>query len=130
MRAALAGHPPAVAVPPGTRVLDMPLPPPMSVAPLTTVQHRGRWGAALAIGAVFAALLLALILIVFDSPQQSPPQPVTTSTPVAPNTTSTTIPSPAASTEETAKQQPSGPKPGKPDKPGKPGKPGNGNGDD
>lgn len=127
MRAALAGHPPAVAVPPGTRVLDTPLPPPMSVAPLTQVHPRGRWGAVLAIGAVFAALLLALILIVFDSPPPTAPQPVTTSTSVAPPTPSTTIPTPAASTEETPKQQPPGHQPRKPGKPDKPGKPGDGN---
>jgi serine/threonine protein kinase len=121
MRAALAGHAHAISVRPGTLVLDAPLPPPMSVAPLAAVERPGRWRKLLALGAVFAALLLALILIVFDSPQQGQPRPVTTSTPVTLTTTSATMSTPAASTETTAKQPPG-------HKPGKPGKPGNGNG--
>jgi serine/threonine protein kinase len=123
MRAALAGHPPAPSVRPRTRVLDAPLPPPMSVAPLAAVQRRGRGAKLLALGAVFAAVLLAFILIVFDSPQGPPPQPVTTSTPVAPVPMTTTLSPPAASTAPPTKQPPA-------HKPGKPGKPGNGGGGD
>jgi serine/threonine protein kinase len=121
MRAALAGHPPAPHVGPGTRVLDAPLPPPMSVAPWAEVHRRGRWGKLLALGAVIAALFLALILIVFDSSQQGPPpRPVTTSTPVAPTTNATSatkVSAPASPTEPPPKQPP-GHKPGKPDKRG------------
>jgi serine/threonine-protein kinase len=117
MRAALEGHPPAPQVGPGTRVLDAALPPPMSVAPWAEVHRRGRWSKLLALGAVFAALFLALILIVFDSSQQGPPpQPVTTSTPVAP-TTSATSPAPMStpgSPTEPPPKQPPGRKPGKP----------------
>jgi hypothetical protein len=74
----------------------------------------------LALGAVFAALLLALILIVFDSPPQTP-VPVTTSTPVSPAPPSTTLSAPAASLVPPTRLPPG-------HKPGKPGKPGNGDG--
>jgi serine/threonine protein kinase len=123
MRAALAGHPPALPVRPGTRVLDVPLPPPMSVAPWAGVHRPGRWGKLLALGAVFAALFLALILIVFDSTQEGPPQPVTTSTPVVPTTSAITMSIPASSPEPPLKLPPG-------DKPGKPRRPGPGHDDD
>lgn len=122
MRAALAGHPPAPQVGPGTRVLDAPpLPPPISVAPWAEVHRRGRWGKLLALGAVFAALFLALILIVFDSSQQGPPRPVTTSTPVTPTTSPT---SPTSATTMSTPDSPTEPPPKQPPghKPGKPGK--------
>jgi serine/threonine protein kinase len=123
MRAALTGHPPVLPVRPGTRVLDAPLPPPMSVAPWTDVHRPGRWGKLLALGAVFAALLLALILIVFDSTQAGPPRPVTTSTPVVPTTSATIVSTPASSPEPSPMEPPG-------HKPGKPGKPGRGHEDD
>jgi hypothetical protein len=66
---------------------------------------------------VVAALLLALILIVFDSPRTTVPLPVTTSTPVVPATTAMSTPS--ATTALPAKQPPG-------HKPGKPGRSGNG----
>jgi len=121
MRAALAGHPPAPHVGPGTRVLDAPLPPPVSVAPWAQVHRRGGWSKMLALGAVFAALFLALILIVFDSSQTGPPRPVTTSTPVVPTTSATsatTMSTPASPTEPPPPKQPPGRKPGKPGKVG------------
>ena len=124
MRAALTGRPAVLPVRLGTRVLDAPLPPPMSVAPWPDVHRPGRWGKLLALGAVFAALLLALILIVFDSTQEGPPpRPVTTSTPVAPTTSATIMSTPAPSPELPPKQPPG-------HKPGKPGKPGPGDEDD
>jgi serine/threonine-protein kinase len=126
MRAALTGHPPVPPVRPGTRVLDAPLPPPMSVAPWPDVHRPGRWGKLLALGAVFAALLLALILIVFDSTQEGAPRPVTTSTPVAPTTSATIM-----STTEPSPGLPPTQPPGPPShKPGKGGKPGPGHEDD
>jgi serine/threonine protein kinase len=120
MRAALAGHPPAPHVGPGTRVLDAPLPPPISIAPWAEVHRRGRWGKLAALAAVFAALFLALILIVFDSSQTGPPRPVTTSTPVVPTTSATsatTMSTPASPTQPPPKQPP-GRRPGKPGKAG------------
>jgi serine/threonine protein kinase len=123
MRAALAGRPPILPGRAGTRVLDAPLPPPMSIAPWPDTQGPGRWGKLLALGAVFAALLLALVLIVFDSAQEGPPRPVTTSTPAAPTTSATIMSSPVPSPEPPPKQPPG-------HKPGKPGKPGPGHEDD
>ncbi len=121
MRAALAGQVP-LSIRPGTRVLDAPLPPPMSVAPLAALQRPSRRGKLLALGAVFAALLLALILIVSESrPTGPPPQPVTTSTTVAPTTSPATVSTPSESAPSPAKQPPA-------HKPEKPGKPGNGHG--
>ena len=106
MRTALGTYPPTAAGHPGTRVLDAPLPPPMSLMPSLMPMPAGRRPSQrnklLVLGAVFAALLLGVILIVFDSPQTGPPQPVTTSTtvmPAAPSSTtissSTAIPPPA-----------------------------------
>ncbi|MBV9514259.1 MAG: serine/threonine protein kinase [Mycobacteriaceae bacterium] len=128
MRAALAGQPPALvgyppaSIRPGTRVLAAPFPPSMSLAPLGAPPRKSRWGRLLALGAVVAALVLALILIAVDSPRASTPQPVTTSTPVAPpptptmtTMTSSTTPAPT----ESAPQQPPVHKPGKPGKPGR-----------
>jgi serine/threonine protein kinase len=123
MRGALVGHPPAASAPPGTRVLDAPLPP-ISPAPFPVPRRPNRLNKLLALAAVVAALLLALILIVFDSSQTTAPLPVTTSTPPVPTTTAVSTPS--VTTASPAKQPP-GHKPGKP---GKPGRPGNGNGDE
>lgn len=120
MRGALVGHPPAASAPPGTRVLDAPLPP-ISLAPFPVPRRPNRRNKLLVLAAVVAAILLALILIVFDSPQTTAPLPVTTSTPVVPTTTAVSPPS--ATTASPAKQPPG-------HKPGKPGKPGRGNGDE
>jgi len=117
MQGALVGHPPATSAPPGTRVLDAPLPP-VSLAPFPVPRRPTRRNGLLALGAVVAALLLALILIVFDPSQTTAPMPVTTSTPVVPTTTAVTTP--AATTASPAKQPP-GHKPGKPGKPGRSG---------
>jgi serine/threonine-protein kinase len=121
MRGALVGHPPAASAPPGTRVLDAPLPP-ISLAPFPVPRRPNRRNKLLALAAVVAALLLALILIVFDSPLTTAPLPVTTSTPVVPTTTA--MPTPPATTASPANQPP-GHKPGKPGKPGR-----SGNGDE
>ena len=117
MRGALVGHPPAASAPPGTRVLDAPLPP-ISLAPFPVPRRPNRRNKLLALAAVVAALLLALILIVFDSSQTTAPLPVTTSTPVVPTTTAVSTPS--ATTASPATQPPGH----------KPGKPGRGNGDE
>jgi serine/threonine protein kinase len=121
MRRALVGHAPAASAPPGTRVLDAPLPP-ISLAPFPVPRRPNRRNKLLALAAVVAALLLALILIVFDSSQTTAPLPVTTSTPVVPTTTAVSTPS---ATTASPANQPPGHKPGKPGKPGR-----SGNGDE
>jgi serine/threonine protein kinase len=114
MREALAGHAP---VPRGTRVLDVPVPPPISVAPLSSLSPPSWRRRLLAIGAVVAAIVLAVVFIAFDSPSSPPtPEPVTTSTTMPTPTTATTTPSTSASTVVEAPPKPPGP-PGR--KPGK-----------
>jgi serine/threonine protein kinase len=113
MRAALAGR--AVA-PHGTRVLDAPVLPPISVAPLSALSRPSRRNKLLALGAVVAAIVLAVIFIAVDSAQTGPPpEPVTTSTslpPPAPTTSAMPTPSTVASTVVEAPKPP-GRKPGK-----------------
>ncbi|MBV9090003.1 MAG: serine/threonine protein kinase [Mycobacteriaceae bacterium] len=111
MRAALLGVPvatmPSVAAAvggrPPTRVLDEPVPPLPTYAPVgyglmagPSASRRNR--KLLGVGAVVAAFLLAAVLVVFDSPFQSSPAPksVTTSTPVPIPTT--TLPTTASTT--------------------------------
>jgi serine/threonine-protein kinase len=122
MRAALAGRAPAFH---RTRVLDAPVPPPISVAPLSLLERPSRRNKLLALGAVVAAILLAVIILAFDSAQSGPPpEPVTTSTTLPlPTTSAITTPSTVASTVVEAPKKPLGP-PGR--KPGKHG-PGRGN---
>jgi serine/threonine-protein kinase len=127
MRAALGTHAPP-APPPGTQVLSTPLPPPMPVAPLPAVRHRSRRNTLLALGAVFAALLLGVILIAVDSSQTGSPDPVTTSTTVAPPPPSTPPLATTAIRPPTATASivvPEKPPPGR----NKPGKKGDGNGE-
>ena len=127
MRAALGTHAPP-APPPGTQVLSTPLPPPMPVAPLPAVRHRSRRNTLLALGAVFAALLLGVILIAVDSSQTGSPDPVTTSTTVAPPPPSTPPMATTAIRPPTATASivvPEKPPPGR----NKPGKKGDGNGE-
>ena len=127
MRAALGTHAPP-APPPGTQVLSTPLPPPMPVAPLPAVRHPSRRNTLLALGAVFAALLLGVILIAVDSSQTGSPDPVTTSTTVAPPPPSTPPMATTAIRPPTATASivvPEKPPPGR----NKPGKKGDGNGE-
>lgn len=127
MRAALGTHAPP-APPPGTQVLSTPLPPPMPVAPLAAVRHPSRRNTLLALGAVFAALLLGVILIAVDSSQTGSPDPVTTSTTVAPPPPSTPPMATTAIRPPTATASivvPEKPPPGR----NKPGKKGDGNGE-
>ena len=127
MRAALGTHAPP-APPPGTQVLSTPLPPPMPVAPLAAVRHPSRRNTLLALGAVFAALLLGVILIAVDSSQTGSPEPVTTSTTVAPPPPSTPPMATTAIRPPTATASivvPEKPPPGR----NKPGKKGDGNGE-
>ena len=127
MRAALGTHAPP-APPPGTQVLSTPLPPPMPVAPLPAVRHPSRRNTLLALGAVFAALLLGVILIAVDSSQTGSPEPVTTSTTVAPPPPSTPPMATTAIRPPTATASivvPEKPPPGR----NKPGKKGDGNGE-
>ena len=126
MRAALGTHAPPA--PPGTQVLSTPLPPPMPVAPLPAVRHPSRRNTLLALGAVFAALLLGVILIAFDASQTESPEPVTTSTTVAPPPPSTPPMATTAIRSPTATASivvPEKPPPGR----NKPGKKGDGNGE-
>ncbi|HEX9177864.1 MAG TPA: serine/threonine-protein kinase [Mycobacterium sp.] len=127
MRAALGTHAPP-APPPGTQVLSTPLPPPMPVAPLAAVRHPSRRNTLLALGAVFAALLLGVIVIAVDSSQTGSPEPVTTSTTVAPPPPSTPPLATTAIRPPTATASivvPEKPPPGR----NKPGKKGDGNGE-
>jgi serine/threonine protein kinase len=121
MRAALAGRSP---VPTGTRVLDAPLPPPISVAPLSALSRPSRRNKLLAVGAVLAALVLAVIFLAFDSVRSGPPpEPVTTSTTLpVPTITTPPTPSTIATTPVEEPKKPPGP-PGR--KPGKHGGKGN-----
>jgi serine/threonine-protein kinase len=107
MRAALTGAgqratawpaPPPPPMRPPTQVLAAPVPDPTFAAPLYREQGRfTRSKTLLGLGAVLAVLLLAAVLLMFDSPS-APPEPVTTST-VVPSPTSsgpaTTTPSPS-----------------------------------
>ncbi len=111
MRAALSGH-----APQGTRVLTTPLPPPMSMAPLAAGRRSSRRHLVLALSALFAALLLGIILIAFDSSREGSPKPVTnTSTVAPPPPTISATPSPTPTMEEPAppKLPPGHNKPGK-----------------
>jgi serine/threonine protein kinase len=114
MSAALAGRAPT---PRGTRVLDAPVPPPISVAPLSLLSRPSRRNKLLALGAVVAAIVLAVIFLAVDSVRSGPPpEPVTTSTslpPPAPTTSATTTPSTVASTVVEEPKKPPGRKPGK-----------------
>jgi serine/threonine protein kinase len=124
MRDALAGRAP---VPRGTRVLDAPLPPPISVAPMSVLSRPSRRKKLLGLGAVLAAIVLAVVFLVFDSVRSGPaPEPVTTSTTLTtpvPTTSAITTPSSVASTVVEEPKKPPGP-PGR-----KPGKHGPGRGD-
>jgi serine/threonine-protein kinase len=83
MRAALAGwaEHPVVARPP-TRVMAAPLPPPSTVLVAPPVRQ-SRTRKLLALGAVLAAIVLAALLVTFDSATQPPsPEPASTSTSV------------------------------------------------
>jgi serine/threonine protein kinase len=107
---------------PRTRVLDAPLPPMPTYAPVVGPSRSRRNRKLLGVGAVVATFLLAAMLMIFDSPfQSSPPAPVTTSTPV---TTPTTT---AVTTQLTTTPPPVLPPPVRP---GRPGKPGHGHGGD
>ncbi|HUM00521.1 MAG TPA: serine/threonine-protein kinase [Mycobacterium sp.] len=108
MRAALGTHPPP-APPPGARVLTAPPPP-------STARHPSHRNILLALGAVFVALLLGVILLAFDSTEPGSPEPVTTSTtvPAPPSTTPTTVTlSPTGGAGEPAKTPPGHNEPGK-----------------
>jgi serine/threonine-protein kinase len=111
MREALVGRPQPGSAPPGTRLLDAPLPP-MSFGPFAVPRGPTRRNKQLALAAVIAALLLALILIVFDSPLASAPQPAntTTTTSVVPTTTAIST---APTTMAPPAPAPPGHKPGK-----------------
>jgi serine/threonine-protein kinase len=95
MRAALLGGEPLTASPvrPATRVLDAPLPPPTYTPMFTAIQETSRARKLWATGAVFAALVLAVILLAIDSPGSSPPTPVTSTMTPVPTTTTITTPS-------------------------------------
>jgi serine/threonine protein kinase len=98
MRAALAGLPPTAARP-GTRVLDVPVPPPSAVMALPPPLPPGRNHKLLWVGAIAAAFLLAIVLVAVESTSGSnpPPAPVTSSTPsstTTPTTTTTTTTTP------------------------------------
>ncbi len=102
MRAALAGRvepmpapvPPAP-VRPATKVLAAPLPPPTMV-PFAPVRH-SRTRKMLAIGAVFAAMILAAVLAVFDSGSGPPvTEPASTSTPVPTPVPTSAVPPPTS----------------------------------
>lgn len=101
MRAALSGRAPT-----GTRVMDVPLPPP-SLAPMPP-ERPSRRSTLLVLGAVLAAVLLGVILLAVGSSQSSgPPEPVTTSTTMpstttAPPTTTSSSPVPSLATEQPA----------------------------
>jgi len=121
MRAALGTQAPPALPPPGTRVLAAPVPPMAAVpAPMSPplTHHPSRRSTLLALGAVFAALLLGVILLALDSSQAGPPATVTTSTTVPPPPSST-IPSttevlsPTGGTEAPAKTPPGQNKPDK-----------------
>jgi eukaryotic-like serine/threonine-protein kinase len=123
MRAALSGGgvaPIPVPVRPPTRVLAAPLPEPTTMFVARPVR-RGRTRRLLGLAAVLAAITLAAVLVRFDSPVQSPPQPATTSTP---------LPTPVSSSFVTPTSVPPptwvGPPVGKKPKGGN----GNGRGDD
>ena len=119
MRGALMGHPQPGPAPPGTRLLDAPLPP-MSLGQFAAPNGPTRWNKLLALAAVVAALLLALLLIVFDSPLASAPRPAstTTTTSVVPTTTAMSTP---PTTMAPLAPRPPGHKPGKPGKHGEDG---------
>ena len=98
MRAALAGLPP-VAGRPGTRVLDVPVPPPSAVMALPPAPPPGRNRKLLWLGAIAAAFLLAIVLVavVSTSGSNPPPAPLpssTTTTTTTPATTTTTTTTP------------------------------------
>jgi serine/threonine protein kinase len=116
MRAALAGRAPVLH---GTRVLDAPVPPPISVAPLSVLSRPSRRNKLLVLGAALAAFVLGVVFLAFDSVRSGPaPEPVTTSTtlPTPVPTSAITTPSTVASTVVEAPKKPPGP-PGR--KPGK-----------
>jgi serine/threonine protein kinase len=94
MRAALAGRAEApVVTRPPTRVMAAPLPPPSTVLVAPPVRPN-RTKKFLALGVVLAAIVLAAVLVIFDSGTQPPtPEPVSTSTPV-PTPTSIVPPPP------------------------------------
>jgi LPXTG-site transpeptidase (sortase) family protein len=81
---------------PPTRVLAAPLPDPTTMF-LARPVRRGRTSTLLGLAAVLAAITLAAVLVMFDSPVQSPPQPATTSTPLPTSSsfvTPTSVPPP------------------------------------
>ncbi|MGZ4584644.1 MAG: protein kinase domain-containing protein [Mycobacterium sp.] len=116
MRAALGTHAPPALSPTGTRVMSAPLPP-MAAVPPPTMHRSNRRNTLLALGAVFAALLLGVILLAFSSSDAGPSKTVTTSTTVAPPS-STAVPSTTATLAPTGGAEvpvepPRGHKPGK-----------------
>ncbi len=120
MRAALSGPLPATMPPiparPPTLILDAPLLPPPTYAPLAGWSWARRNRKLLGVAAVIAAFLLAAVLVVFDSPfASSPPKSVPTSAPVP---IPTTMP-PTTALTPTPVEEPPLPKPGKHGHPGR-----------
>jgi eukaryotic-like serine/threonine-protein kinase len=128
MLAALSGGSGAAPMPapipapmrPPTRVLAAPLPEPttMFVAPPV---RPGRRRKLIGLAAVLAAIALAAVLVMFDSPAQRPPEPATTSTP---------LPTPVTSSFVTPTPVPPPTQVGPPGKKHKGGNNGNGDGGD
>jgi serine/threonine protein kinase len=130
MRLALSGPAPTTMPPvgaalrPPTRVLDAPLPPSLTYPPFSRPSWVRRNRKLLGVAAMIAAFVLAVALMVFDSPfKSSPPRSVTTTTSVAIPTT--TFKPPTVTSLAPVEEPPAPPHhPG----PGRPGKPGHGHG--
>jgi serine/threonine protein kinase len=92
MRAALSGAPQPLSARPATRVLAEPLPPPATMAVVAPAPPSRR-RKLVVLGAVLLAIVLAVVLIVFESPQSPAPKPATTSTSL-PSPTPSVLPPP------------------------------------
>ena len=93
MRAALSGAPQPLSARPATRVLAEPLPPPATMAVVAPAPPSRRRKLAV-LGRCLLAIVLAVVLIVFESPQSPAPKPATTSTSLPPPTPSALPPPP------------------------------------
>ena len=128
MLAALSGGSGAAPMPapipapmrPPTRVLAAPLPEPTTMVVAPPVRP-GRRRKLVGLAAVLAAIALAAVLVMFDSPAQRPPEPATTSTP---------LPTPVTSSFVTPTPVPPPTQVGPPGKKHKGGNNGNGDGGD
>src|SRR6202171_5656588 len=128
MLAALSGGSGAAPMPapipapmrPPTRVLAAPLPEPTTMVVAPPVRP-GRRRKLVGLAAVLAAIALAAVLVMFDSPAQRPPEPATTSTP---------LPTPVTSSFVTPTPVPPPTQVGPPGKKHKGGNNGNGDGSD